>query len=319
MPIKTAVVGAGITGLAAARALVARGHHVRIFERTNGAGGRVATRIINAIELPKGLSGELAFDHGAQYFTVRDQRLSELAAEWERDRAIAKWPGRIVSFDGEGWEEVNKETARYVGTPGMSSIVAAMAAGLDITFGHRVDSLDPLLRDFDRVIVAVPAAQSQRLVSHIPELASKIGSVSMRPSWTVMAAFEQRVAARFDAAFVSGSALGWMARNTSKPKRNWKIDAWVLQASAAWSQAHINDQPDDVGAFLMEAFEDLIPAGLPRAFYASVHRWREATADPSMAVDVIHDAESRVTLCGDWLRGPRIEDAYVSGLMAADS
>jgi len=292
------------------------------------AGGRVATRIINAIELPKGLSGELAFDHGAQYFTVRDQRFSELAAEWERDRAIAKWTGRIVSFDAEGWEEVNqspsakaagdKGTARYVGTPGMSAIVAAMAAGLDITFGHRVDSLEPLLCDFDRIILAVPAAQSQRLVAHIPALASRIGRVSMKPNWTVMAAFEERVAARFDAAFVNGSALGWIARNTSKPKRNWKIDTWVLHASATWSQAHINDQPDDVGAFLMEAFEDLIPAGLPRAFYASVHRWRDAIADPPMAVDVIHDEESRVTLCGDWLRGSRIEDAYVSGLMAAD-
>ncbi len=51
-----------------------------------------------------------------------------------------------------------------------------------------------------------------------------------------MAAFEERVAARFDAAFVNGSALGWIARNTSKPKRNWKIDTWVLQASTAWSQ-----------------------------------------------------------------------------------
>ena len=51
----------------------------------------------------------------------------------------------------------------------------------------------------------------------------------MKPNWTVMAAFEERVAARFDAAFVNGSALGWIARNTSKPKRNWKIDCWVLQ------------------------------------------------------------------------------------------
>jgi len=132
-----------------------------------------------------------------------------------------------------------------------------------------------------------------------------------------MAAFEARVAARFDAAFVSGSAIGWIARNSSKPKRNWKIDTWVLQASTAWSLAHVNDQPDDVGAFLMEAFEDLIPAGLPRAFYASVHRWREAAADPPMAVGVIHDPESRITLCGDWLRGSRIEDAYLSGVTAA--
>ena len=69
----------------------------------------------------------------------------------------------------------------------------------------------------------------------------------MKPNWTVMAAFEERVAARFDAAFVNGSALGWIARNTSKPKRNWKIDCWVLQATTAWSQAHADDRPDDVG------------------------------------------------------------------------
>ncbi len=133
-----------------------------------------------------------------------------------------------------------------------------------------------------------------------------------------MAAFEQRVAARFDAAFVNGSALSWIARNSSKPKRNWKIDTWVIQASPTWSHAHLDDQPDDVGAFLMEAFEDLIPAGLPRAFYAKVHRWRRATADPPLAVGAIHDPDSRITLCGDWCKGPRIEDAYLSGLEAAE-
>ena len=133
-----------------------------------------------------------------------------------------------------------------------------------------------------------------------------------------MAAFEERVAARFDAAFVNGSALGWIARNTSKPKRNWKVDTWVLQATTAWSSAHVDDRPDDVGAFLMEAFEDLIPAGLPRAFYATVHRWRHAAADPPLAVGAIHDRESRITLCGDWCKGSRIEDAYLSGLEAAE-
>ncbi len=40
----------------------------------------------------------------------------------------------------------------------------------------------------------------------------------------------------------------------------------------------------------MEAFDDLIPAGLPRAFYATVHRWRYAHADPPLAVGAIHDA-----------------------------
>lgn len=316
--MRIAIVGAGIAGLSAARSLVDRGHDVRVFERALGPGGRVATKAIHAIELPKGLSGELAFDHGAQYFTVRDDRFSMLAAEWERDRVIARWTGRIVSFDGEGWEDVSTSakatrdkdgTKRYVGVPGMSAIAAAMAAGLAIEYGRKIDSLDPLLADFDRVIVALPSDQAAALVPDLPP-------VPMKPCWAVMAAFEERVAARFDAAFISGSAVGWIARNGSKPKRNWKIDTWVVHATAAWSEAHLNDRPDDVGAFLMEAFEDLISAGLPRAFYATVHRWRYATADPPLAVGAL--ARGRVIVCGDWCKGSRIEDAYLSGLAAAE-
>jgi renalase len=301
--MKVAVVGAGIAGLAASRALVDRGHTVAVFERSAVPGGRCATRVFKSLELPRGLDGEVAFDHGAQYFTVRDDRLSELAAEWLRDKVIVKWTGRIVSFDGEGWSPVEDDTSRYVGTPGMSAIATAMAAGLDIRFGERIDQPEALLENFDHVIVATP------------QFATNL--VAMKPCWTVMAAFEERVAARFDAAFVNGSALSWIARNSSKPKRNWKIDTWVIQASTVWSQAHLDDQPDEVGAFLMEAFEDLVAAGLPRAFYATVHRWKYATADPPLAVGAIHNAESRITLCGDWCKGSRIEDAYLSGLDAA--
>ena len=278
----------------------------------------MATRRLRGIEMPRGLAGAtLAFDHGAQYFTVRDPQFAALVAGWEQGRAALKWTGRIVTFDDEGWEDVEEGTDRYVGTPGMDAIALAMAAGLDITYEQRVESLEPILHTLDHVIVAVPADEARALVAHVPALVGRLAGVTMTPSWTVMAAFEERVAARFDAAFVNGSALGWIARNTSKPKRDWKVDTWVLQATTAWSQAHVDDQPDDVGAFLMETFEDLVRAGLPRAFYATVHRWRHATADPPLAIGAIHDADARITLCGDWCRGSRIEDAYLSGLEAA--
>ena len=316
--MKIAVVGAGVAGLSAARALRAGGHEVIVYEKQPVPGGRNATRKPAGIELPRGLSGaSLSFDHGAQYFTARDDRFSAVVAEWLRDRVAALWTSRIVSFDAEGWEDVAETTDRYVGTPGMSAITGAMTDGLDVRYGQNIESLPPILERLDHVIVAVPAPQAAPLVAHAPELAARVSRVVMKPNWTVMAAFEERVAARFDAAFVHGSPLGWIARNSSKPKRDWKVDTWVLQATTNWSDAHVDDRPDDVGAFLMEAFEDLVRAGLPRAFYATVHRWRYATADPPLAIGAIHDADARITLCGDWCKGSRIEDAFLSGLEAA--
>ena len=75
-----------------------------------------------------------------------------------------------------------------------------------------------------------------------------------------------------------------------------------------------------VERFLADLREDLVAkrlaaAGLPRAFFATVHRWRYAVADPPLAIGAIRT--DRVILCGDWCKGSRIEDAYLSGLEAA--
>lgn len=315
---RIAVIGAGISGLTAARALVDAGHQVVVFEKTAAPGGRMATRVVRNVEKSRGTT-DLAFDHGAQYFTARDPRFAAAVEQWERDHLVVRWTPRLVSFDGEGWDEVAPGPDRYVGLPGMGAIAGALAQPLDVRYSHNVESLEPLTREFDRVIVAVPSDRARTLVAGIPALETRLAAIAMQPCWAVLAAFEEPVAARFDAAFVSGSALGWIARNQSKPKRDWRIDAWVLHATPTWSAAHLDDQADLVGAFLMEAFEDLVRAGLPRAFYATAHRWRYAVADPPLALGAIHDAESRVTLCGDWCAGSRVEDAFLSGLAAAQS
>ena len=318
MSMKTAVVGAGIAGLSAATALRDRGHDVVVFERARGPGGRAATRHVDGIDMPKAARGAtLAFDHGAQYFTVRDPRFQAVVDGWLRDRLVARWDGRLVSFDSEGWDELTTTTTRYVGIPGMSAIGRAMADTLEVRYEQRIESLEPLRREFDRVILAITADQAKPLVAHLPDLSTTLANVVSKPCWAVLAAFEERVPARFDGAFVHGSPLGWVARNQSKPKREWKVDTWVLHATPTWSRMHLDDDPEVVGSVLMEAFHDLIPNGLPRAFYATAHRWRYASADPPLAVGAIHHAESRLTLCGDWCLGSRIEDAFLSGLAAA--
>jgi renalase len=53
---RVAIIGAGVAGLASARALGESGHHVAIFEKSRALGGRIATRRVNGCTL----------DHGAQ-------------------------------------------------------------------------------------------------------------------------------------------------------------------------------------------------------------------------------------------------------------
>ena len=63
---RVAVIGAGMSGLTCASRLGERGFEVSVFDKGRGPGGRSSTRRVD-------LDGaEVGFDHGAQYFTVRD-------------------------------------------------------------------------------------------------------------------------------------------------------------------------------------------------------------------------------------------------------
>ena len=75
---------------------------------------------------------DLAFDHGAQYFTARDPRFIACVDDWLRERVVAKWTGRIVAFDDEGWEEIESGTERYVAVPSMSALGAHLSQGLTV-------------------------------------------------------------------------------------------------------------------------------------------------------------------------------------------
>src|ERR1700739_4462086 len=92
---RVAVVGAGVAGLACARVLVERGYRVRVFERHDCPGGRLATRRLEA----------LTFDHGVQYFTIQDPRFELLVRKWETDGIVADWGGRTVAVDARGLAE----------------------------------------------------------------------------------------------------------------------------------------------------------------------------------------------------------------------
>jgi renalase len=377
---RVAVVGAGMAGLACARALADAGIAVVCIDKSRGPSGRLATRRADGWQ----------FDHGAQYFTARDPGFRAQVHEWLQAGVAARWAPRLVAFDhasgppratgsmapdgslaggahAEPQSDPRSEprsdprshpepvpaTAapdraldRFVGTPTMTAPARHLAQGLDVRYGCTVHALHPDSQGwrlqaaddgspapegvFDAIVLALPAPQALPLLAApadaagLAELAAVARESRMRSCWALMLRCAAPLGLPFDAAFVNDGPLRWVARDSGKPGRHRDDggEAWVLHASAAWSEANLEREPAQVLADLLAAFAALgapvVRADSPMAspaqgIAATAHRWRYADTDPALDRRFAWDAAHRIGLCGDWLNGGRVEGAWLSG------
>ena len=330
VPLRVAVIGAGIAGTACARTLADHGVTVTILEKSRGPGGRISTR--------RGDAG--AFDHGAQYFSVRDARFGDRVRDWVEQGVVARWDGRFAEVDADGVRPLDAPP-RFVGVPGMGALCGHLASGVAIETSTRVQDLlctdhgwmattpcaDGSLRalgPFDVVLSTAPAPQSSEMLAvAAPALAAIARAADMRTMWSLMLSSTSPIALSFDHARVldDGCPLAWISRISSKPGRVQDgRDRWVLLARDAWSVAHLEDSADSVAAELAAAFSALcarLSVALPALDHLSAHRWRHALPARADGGSSAFDAERGIGIAGDWMRGPRVEDAYLSGVSLA--
>lgn len=306
--MRIAVIGAGISGLSCCEALAGQGHQLAVFDKARGPGGRMSTRRVALGE------ATLRFDHGAQYFTVRDPRFAVQVAAWQSAGVAARWP----AAGPDAW----------VGTPGMNAPVKAMAARHAVSWQTRIEALEARngawqLRGagdagrFDAVVVALPAEQAAELVRSVhPGFADRAAAVPSAPCWTVMLAFAEPIPTERHIVREAG-AIGWATRDGSKPGRG-DAETWVVQATPAWSAAHLELAPEDAAGRLLPQFEAAIGTALPPLCHLSAHRWRYARSGAAGPPGALWDGEARLGVCGDWLIAPRVEAAWLSGRHLAE-
>lgn len=322
--MKLAIIGAGVAGLSAAAQLKETGHDVRLFDKGRGAGGRLSTRRATTP------AGELRFDHGAQFFTARDDGFRALLGKLETSGHAAKWTPRRaeVSPGPDGWNtkitQAEAGDVWYVGAPSMNSIVKGMAAGFDISWTERAVEIERRADGshvkfdqagwqgpFDAVILAVPAEQASELLQDFsPGLASEADAATTAPCWAVMLAFEAPLETGWDAAKISNAPLSWAACNSSKPGRD-EGQTWVLHASPDWSRENVDMDKDAVAAVLAGVFCEI--TGAPRPLFSAAHRWLYAKTEQAASSAFGWDAEQKIGVIGDWRIAPRVEAAWQSG------
>lgn len=318
---RVAVIGAGLAGLACARTLADHGIVVEVFEKSRGLGGRMATR----------RSEPYQFDHGAQYFTARNDLFRRYVGSWCEDGVVSRWTGRVrILQDGQVQDE-RSAIARYVAVPGMNALGKHLGRGLSVRRETRIvrlqrDSATWLLTDsersqygpFDAVIIAAPAPQAAELLQAAESrIASHASAVTMRACWAVMAVFAKPNAFAYDGAFVQESSLAWVMRDSSKPGRPDQGDAWVLHASGEWTEANLELSAAEVQRQLLDAFWRANGTAPQIPQWATAHRWLYALPTEPYGERHLWDAPLQLGACGDWCGGPRVEGAFLSGTSMA--
>lgn len=327
------VVGAGLSGLTAARALADAGRTVRLLDRTAGPGGRLATRRI----------GDATFDHGAQFFTVRSDAFAALTRSWrDRGAPIGVWSSGFaqVSDIRDGRDGVTSTGGdghpRYFVSGGMATLARVLARGLDVHAGTTATAIRVRrgrwhvavrgaggtgVHRAGALVCTPPVPQTLELFARgdtalrAPTVTALEG-VAYEPCLALLAVLDDdpELPPPGGLQFASGP-VRWLADNARKDVS--ARPAVTLHAAGTWSAAWY-DADDAVVARALGGW--LKPwLGVARAVVSQVARWRYAqprdlVEQPTLTAEV---DGAQVAFAGDAFAQARVEGAACSGLAAA--
>lgn len=307
------VVGAGLSGLMAARTLTDHGWSVTIFDKGRGVGGRLATRRIST---PDGRTAIL--DHGAQFFTVRDSRFASLVGEWLRAGVVREWCRGFGVDDGH---------PRYVANGGMTALAKHLANGLDVRTSNLVFAVKPgaskqwavviddgAEHEADAVVMTCPLPQSYSLtVTTGHELPSDLLMTDYERTIGLLTVLDKPSAISAPGGLQHPDAVfSWIGDNMAKGVS--PIPAVTFHANPEWSSAHWDDDAETGLAMLTEFAAPYL--GDARIVASEYKKWRFATPKKMWPEPCYATADDTLVFAGDAFAGPKVEGAVLSGLAA---
>ncbi len=320
------IIGAGISGLMAAKTLQVHDIEVEVLDKGRGIGGRMATRWIETENAAKGF-----FDHGAQFFTVRDPRFQSFVDEWIASGIVKEWSRGFAQIDGETKSDGHP---RYCGISGMNSIARHLAEGLKIRVKAKVEALaikenlwQLRLENGEEIhakalILTAPVPQSLTLIKTaeflLPDDArAALEALTYDPCIAVMVVLDAPANLPEPGAVqINQEPISWIADNFRK---GISPDVFTITIHAApdFSRQHWETDSDTVGKLLLQAASKWLPTPV-KSF--QVHRWKFSQPQQVYAsACLLIDSTPPLIFAGDAFGAPRIEGAAMSGISAAES
>jgi renalase len=317
------LVGAGISGLLAAKTLHEKGWTVTVLEKCRGVGGRMATR----------RAGRGNFDHGAQFFTVRGERFAGLVEDWLEAGVAAEWTRGFADSEGRPNED---GYPRYRGAEGMTSIPKYISRGLDVRTGERVAGVDDDEDGWEIVcesgarvagnalVLAAPVPQALDLASSgdysLPDGARRqLEAVSYDPCLALMVLLDDSTGVPEPGGMqIKGEPLDWISDNRRKGIS--EAPAITVHAGPEWSRSHFEDDEMEITESMISRAGDYLGTDLaPAVVETSLARWRYSwVTNPHPEPCLVASDAPPLVFCGDAFGQPKVEGAALSGLAAAD-
>lgn len=306
------VVGAGMSGLACARALREAGLPVRVLDRGKVVGGRMASRTLR--DTGTRCDGRVV-DIGASYLTAREPRFLALVEQACAAGVLRPWTDAFHVADGEGVTGVRTGPMRYAAPAGLRSFPTWLAQGLDIAHDHvvaEVTAADGVLRvdgePVDAAALCMPDPQAARMLA--PGLIEP-SAVVWEPVIAVTAVFDERCWPELDGVFVNDDpVLTWIADDGAR--RGDGAPVLVAHVHPVLAAGHLED-PAGVLPAALGALARILDLGAPPV-WVDAKRWTFARPITAREESFALHASLPLGLAGDaWHDGPRVETAWLSG------
>ena len=320
MPTDTAIIGAGLSGLAAAQVLLDRGRSVHLIDKGRGVGGRLATRRI----------GDATLDHGAQFFTVRGDAFRSVVDRAIADGVVDIWCHGFGAPDGY---------PRYRCTSGMNTFAKWLAAQVEasggvITKHERVAEVTPEDDQWSLPLESGTTLRAKNLISTAPvpqtlallsdggveldaAIESALGSITYKPTFALLVTLDRPGAVPPPGALqrTEQDLFTFIADNQQKGISD--KPALTFHVNGAVSAQRWDDDKDVIISDLLQDAQPWIADAIVQD--VQLQKWRYAgplVSHPDPCV-IARRSPGHLVLAGDAFAGPKVEGAFNSGQAAA--
>lgn len=314
------IVGAGIAGLVAARALHGQDIPVLVVDKEERVGGRIVTEHIG---------GGWA-DTGAQFFTARDPLFQKTVDQWLAEQLIFEWTTGWVQ--GSSGDVTDDGHPRYAAYEGLNAVCRRLAQDIPI---HKSIQIESILTDGEQwtavddsgdtytssaLILTPPVPITLSLLEDITlsqEDLTILQGITYAPTISGVVHIEgQALIPKPGAIQNPGERIHWLADNQLKgisPAAKTLTVHLKPEISQLW---WLSPDEELKGAIQREIRPFLEPKAT--IIDVHIHRWPHAlpTNLHTERTLVARDLPP-LAFAGDAFDGPRVEGAALSGLAAA--